>query len=210
MREQSPNPAEQLPANLMSLQQELAEIAAKTNGKPAVTIRPCRQIDFETIYTIVNDAAEAYRGVIPADCWKAPYMSREELRHEIGEGVVFWGCEQDSELVGVMGIQDVMDVTLIRHAYVRTGKQNKGLGGKLLAELLAQMTRPVLVGTWAAAEWAIRFYQRHGFQMVSPEEKDRLLRKYWSIPDRQIETSVVLADERWRSLPGHGAACPAG
>ncbi len=174
-----------------------------------MTIRPCRQIDFETIYAIVNDAAEAYRRVIPEDCWRVPYMSREELRHEIAQGVTFWGCQVDSELVGVMGIQDVLDVTLIRHAYVRTAQRNQGIGGMLLAELLAQTTRPTLVGTWAAAEWAIRFYQRHGFRLVTPEEKDRLLRKYWSIPDRQIETSVVLADERWRSLPGHGAACPA-
>ena len=210
MHEQSPRRAEQLPANLTALQQELAEIAAKTNGKPAVTVRPCRKIDFETIYTIVNDAAEAYRGVIPVDCWRAPYMSREELRHEIAQGVTFWCCEQDPELVGVMGLQDVMDVTLIRHAYVRAGQQHKGLGGNLLAELPALTTRPTLVGTWAAAEWAIRFYRRHGFQMVSPAEKDRLFQKYWSISDRQIETSVVLADEQWCSLPGHGAACPAG
>ena len=173
-----------------------------------MTIRPCRQVDFETVYSIINDAAEAYRGVIPEDCWKVPYMSREELRHEISDAVVFWGCEEDSDLAGVMGIQDVMDVTLIRHAYVLTTRRNQGIGGRLLAELLTHTARPVLVGTWAAAEWAIRFYQRHGFQMVSPAEKDRLLRKYWSIPDRQIETSVVLADERWQNLPGHGAACP--
>ena len=171
MHEQSPRPAEQLPANLMSLQQELAEIAAKTNGKPAMTIRPCRQIDFETMYAIVNDAAEAYRGLIPADCWQAPYMPREELRHEIAQGVMFWGCEQDADLVGVMGLQDVVDVTLIRHAYVRTAKRNQGLGGRLLAELLAHTTRPALVGTWAAAEWAIRFYQRHGFRLVTPERE---------------------------------------
>jgi N-acetylglutamate synthase-like GNAT family acetyltransferase len=185
-------------------------MAAKASGSPNMTIRPCRQVDFDTVCTIINDAAEAYRDVIPEDCWKAPYMSREELRHEISDAVVFWGCEEDSELAGVMGVQDVMDVTLIRHAYIRTAKRNRGLGGKLLAELLTKTTRPVLVGTWAAAEWAIRFYQRHGFRLVTPEEKDRLLRKYWSIPDRQIETSVVLADERWRSLPGHGSACPVG
>ena len=164
-------------------------------GEYAV-IRPCRQVDFETIHAIINDAAEAYRGVIPADCWKVPYMSREELRHEMAEGVAFWGYEDRSELLGVMGIQDVMDVTLIRHAYVRTAKRNQGIGGKLLAKLLSHTTRPTLVGTWAAAEWAIRFYQRHGFRLVTPEEKDRLLRKYWSIPARQIETSVVLADVR--------------
>ena len=116
----------------------------------------------------INDAAEACRGVIPADCWKVPYMSREELRHEISDAVVFWGCEEDSELAGVMGMQELQDVTLIRHAYVRTARRNQGIGGRLLAELLTHTARPVLVGTWAAAEWAIHFYQRHGFQMVSP------------------------------------------
>jgi len=197
MGEQRRSPAEQRLANLKALKRELEEMAAKAKGNTSVTICPCRQVDFETIYAIINDAAEAYRGVIPADCWKVPYMSREELRHEIAEGIVFWGCEKDAELVGVMGIQDVMDVTLIRHAYVRTAEQNQGIGGKVLAELMEHTTRPTLVGTWAAAEWAVRFYQRHGFRLVSPAEKDRLLRTYWSIPDRQIETSVVLADERW-------------
>jgi GNAT superfamily N-acetyltransferase len=188
---------EKRPANLTELQRELAEMAAQTSGRLSVTIRPCRLVDFETIHAIINDAAQAYRGVIPADCWKAPYMSREALRHEIAEGVVFWGGERDAELAGVMGAQEIMDVTLIRHAYVRTAARNQGIGGKVLAELLSQTTRPTLVGTWAAAEWAVRFYQRHGFRLVSPEEKDRLLRTYWSITDRQIETSVVLADERW-------------
>ena len=205
MGEQGGSPVEQRVANLKALTREMEELAAGGNrGKPRITIRPCRQVDFETIYAIVNDAAEAYRGVIPADCCNVPYMSREELRHEIAAAVVFWGAEKDAELAGVMGIQDIRDVTLIRHAYVRTAARNQGIGGKVLAELMRNMTRPTLVGTWAAAEWAIRFYQRHGFRLVSPAEKDRLLRQYWSISDRQIETSVVLADERWCAL--HGAA----
>ncbi len=160
-------------------------------------IRPCDNTEFEMIYEIINDAARAYKGVIPADCWKEPYMSKDELRHEVDEGVVFWGYEEDGELVGVMGIQHVQDVTLIRHAYVRTAKQNRGIGRRLLSHLREQTTRPILIGTWADAAWAIRFYERYGFRLVSSEEKGRLLRKYWSIPERQIETSVVLADQKW-------------
>jgi N-acetylglutamate synthase-like GNAT family acetyltransferase len=160
-------------------------------------IRACNHNDFEAIYSIVNEAAEAYRGVIPADRWKEPYMPRHELRHETECGVRFWGEEEAGELIGVMGIQDVEDVTLIRHAYVRTARQGHGVGGRLLAELRKQTSRPVLMGTWAAAVWAVRFYQRHGFTLVTPEEKNRLLKKYWSIPERQVETSVVLADQRW-------------
>ncbi len=160
-------------------------------------IRQCDNTEFEMIYEIINDAAQAYKGVIPADCWKEPYMSEDELRHEMDEGVVFWGYEEDGELVGVMGIQQVQDVTLIRHAYVRTAKRNQGIGGILLSYLREQTTRPILIGTWADAVWAIRFYEKHGFRLVSSEEKDRLLRKYWSIPERQIETSVVLADQKW-------------
>jgi GNAT superfamily N-acetyltransferase len=172
----------------------------RQDRQPHAVIRPCQPGDFEVLDTIINDAAEAYRGVIPQDRWKAPYMSPDELRHEMAEGVTFWGYEEDAELLGVMGIQDVLDVTLIRHAYVRTSRQNRGIGGKLLTELRRETSRPTLIGTWAAADWAIRFYQRHGFQMVSPEEKNRLLRRYWSIPDRQVETSVVLADDRWWNL----------
>jgi N-acetylglutamate synthase-like GNAT family acetyltransferase len=160
-------------------------------------IRPCKDGEVETMYVIINDAAEAYRGIIPADCWQEPYMSKDELRHEINEGVVFWGYEEKGRLLGVMGIQDVQDVTLMRHAYVRMEMRNQGIGGKLLSALRTQTARPVLVGTWAAAVWAVRFYENHGFRMVTPEEKDRLLRKYWSIPERQVETSVVLADRRW-------------
>jgi N-acetylglutamate synthase-like GNAT family acetyltransferase len=158
-------------------------------------IRPCRQSDFLAIWTIINDGASAYRGIIPADRLHDPYMTVEELNHEIAGGVQFWGCEDNGSLVGVMGSQDVADVTLIRHAYVRTDYQKQGVGAQLLAGLRAMASRPVLIGTWAAADWAIRFYQRHGFHLVSHQEKERLLRKYWDIPTRQIETSVVLTDQ---------------
>jgi len=157
-------------------------------------IRLCVDSDFETIYEIINDAAQAYQGVIPADCWKEPYMPREELRHEIDDGVQFWGYEE-GELVGVMGMQHVQDVTLIRHAYVRTARRNQGIGSQLLIYLRKRTTRPILVGTWADAVWAIRFYEKHGFRLVTGEEKNRLLGKYWSIPKRQVETSVVLAEQ---------------
>jgi N-acetylglutamate synthase-like GNAT family acetyltransferase len=160
-------------------------------------IRPCNDTDFDAICSIINEAAEAYRGVIPTDRWHEPYMPQEALRNEIQSGVRFWGYEEDAEVFGVMGIQDVQDVTLIRHAYVRTAKRGRGIGGKLLAELRTLTTRPILIGTWAVATWAIRFYEKHGFRLVTPAEKDRLLKKYWSIPERQVETSVVLGDERW-------------
>lgn len=164
-------------------------------------IRQCDSSEFEIIYEIINDAAQAYKGVIPGDRWKEPYMSKDELQHEIDEGVIFWGYEEDGELVGVMGIQHVQDVTLIRHAYVRTTKQNQGIGGILLSHLRKQTTRPILIGTWADAVWAIRFYEKRGFRLVSSEEKTRLLRKYWSVPERQIETSVVLADQKYFDTP---------
>jgi N-acetylglutamate synthase-like GNAT family acetyltransferase len=156
-------------------------------------IRECLEDDFEAIYEIINDAAQAYRGIIPSDRWHDPYMPRKELLEEISSGVVFLGYEKEGELVGVMGTQDVQDVTLIRHAYVRTAHRSQGIGGELLGQIMDGATRPVLIGTWAAAFWAVRFYERHGFTMVSPAEKERLLRKYWSLPDRQIVTSVVLA-----------------
>jgi N-acetylglutamate synthase-like GNAT family acetyltransferase len=168
-----------------------------------VMIRQCDNSEVELIYSIINDAAEAYKGVIPGDRWKEPYMAKDELQHEIGQGVVFWGYEQDGELVGVMGIQHLQDVTLIRHAYVRTANRNQGIGGKLLSSLRQQATRPLLVGTWADALWAIHFYENHGFRLVSWEEKERLLRKYWSIPERQVETSVVLADQKWLDARQH-------
>jgi GNAT superfamily N-acetyltransferase len=161
-------------------------------------IRRCDDRDFEEIWAIINDGALAYKGIIPEDRWTEPYMSRDKLRHEIADGVMFWGYEESRVLAGVMGIQRVKDVTLIRHAYVRTGCQKQGIGGQLLSHLREMATCPVLIGTWADAVWAIRFYERHDFQMVSPQEKERLLRAYWTIPERQIETSVVLADQRWR------------
>jgi N-acetylglutamate synthase-like GNAT family acetyltransferase len=163
-------------------------------------IRRCDDRDFELIRTIINDGAQAYRGIIPADRWTEPYMSREKLQHEIDDGVVFWGFEEAGSIAGVMGLQQVQDVTLIRHAYVRTSSQNRGIGAQLLSHLRELATGPVLIGTWAAASWAIRFYERHGFQIVDTEEKNRLLKKYWTVPERQIETSVVLADQRWREM----------
>jgi N-acetylglutamate synthase-like GNAT family acetyltransferase len=162
-------------------------------------IRRCDDRDFESIWSIINDGAQAYRGTIPEDRWTEPYMSRKKLQHEIDSGVVFWGCQDDGTLIGVMGLQQVQDVTLIRHAYVRSGSQNRGIGSQLLSHLRELTNDPVLIGTWADAVWAIRFYERHGFRMVSAEEKDRLLKKYWSTPERQVETSVVLADARWWS-----------
>lgn len=164
---------------------------------------PCTGGDWHEIHEIINDAAQAYRGVIPDDCWHEPYMSSEALMQEIDSGVNFWGYREGDELIGVMGIQQVKDVTLIRHAYVRTAQRGRGIGGKLLQFLLTTTDRPVLIGTWAAATWAIRFYQKHGFRLVTPEEKDRLLRKYWNIPERQVETSVVLADENWFRSQSH-------
>ncbi len=161
-------------------------------------IRQCIDRDFEAILAIINDGAEAYRSVIPPDRWKEPYMGADELRHEIASGVSFSGAWRDDALVGVMGVQPVTDVILIRHAYVRTACQNQGIGGELLRHLTDRVDRPVLIGTWAAARWAIRFYEGHGFKMVERDDKDRLLKTYWSIPERQIDTSIVLADARWR------------
>jgi GNAT superfamily N-acetyltransferase len=158
------------------------------------TIRICRDEESGAILAIVNAAAEAYRGVIPEDRWHEPYMDSRELEDEIAAGVVFWGYEDEGALIGVMGIQPVDDIDLIRHAYVLPGRQGRGIGGALLLHLRALSDRRMLVGTWAAAEWAIRFYQRNGFKLVSPERKTALLKTHWTIPDRQIETSVVLAD----------------
>jgi GNAT superfamily N-acetyltransferase len=160
------------------------------------SIRLCRADERAEILAIVNSAAETYRGVIPADRWHEPYMPASELEAELAAGVVFWGYEVGGALVGVMGIQQMRDVDLIRHAYVSPACQGRGVGSALLEHLARSPTRPMLVGTWAAAGWAIRFYRRHGFEPVSPERKDELLRTYWSIPDRQIETSVVLAKPR--------------
>jgi GNAT superfamily N-acetyltransferase len=156
-------------------------------------IRPCRADEREAILEIVNAAAEAYRGVIPADRWHESYMPAAELDGEIDAGVRFWGYEAGGELLGVMGVQRVRDVDLIRHAYVAPASQGRGVGGALLEHLLESATRQLLVGTWVAAEWAVRFYRAHGFERVDDERAAELLREYWSIPERQVETSVVLA-----------------
>jgi GNAT superfamily N-acetyltransferase len=163
-------------------------------------IRRCNDSDAEVVWTIINEGAQAYRGVIPADQWAEQYMSREDLKCEIDDGVVFWGFEDGGELVGVMGIQKVRDVTLIRHAYVRSSWQKRGIGAQLLSHLLGLTNDPILIGTWADAVWAIRFYEKHGFRMVSLAEKDLLLKKYWKISERQRQTSVVLADSKWRGV----------
>ena len=158
----------------------------------------CTTNDVNDIYEIINDAASVYKGVIPADRWHEPYMSEQELQAQIEQGVVFWSYKEDGKILGVMGIQDKGDVTLIRHAYVRTIARNKGIGGKLLAHLTELTSKPVLIGTWAAAEWAISFYSKYGFRLVTEEEKNKLLTRYWTIPPRQVETSVVLAISDWQ------------
>ena len=163
-----------------------------------IVIQKCTDADFEEIYEIINDGAEAYRGIIPTDRWHEPYMSREQLRQEIDAGVQFWGFEEGSALIGVMGIQDRGEVTLIRHSYVRSRMRNRGIGSGLLRFLESTTEKPILIGTWADATWAVTFYQKHGYRLVSTEEKNQLLRKYWHIPERQVETSVVLAGKKWR------------
>ena len=155
-------------------------------------IRKCTETDFNTIFDIINDAAQAYKDVIPEDRWHEPYMPLDELRKEIEDGIVFWGLEHDGRLLGVMGIQDKGDVTLIRHAYVWTQSQKLKIGTKLLQHLEKMTKKPILIGTWATASWAISFYEKNRYTLVSKEEKDRLLKKYWSIPERQVEASVVL------------------
>lgn len=155
--------------------------------------------DFNDILEIINDASIAYKGVIPTDRWHEPYMPEDELKKQIDEGVEFWCYQENGSIAGVMGIQERLDVTLIRHAYVRTAHRNKGIGGKLLKHLTKLTDKPVLIGTWADAKWAIDFYIKHGFRLLSRAEKNELLAKYWSIPGRQVETSVVLADAKWKS-----------
>jgi GNAT superfamily N-acetyltransferase len=157
-------------------------------------IRACRDDEGRAILDIVNAAAVAYRGVIPPDCWHEPYFTADQLDREMAAGVAFWGCEEDGTLVGVMGLQPVCGVDLIRHAYVLPDRQRRGIGGALLVHLRGLTDRRLLVGTWAAADWAIRFYQRHGFQLVPPAQKTALLETYWTVPPRQIDTSVVLAN----------------
>ena len=160
-------------------------------------IRGCDAADFNTILAVINDAAVAYRGVIPPEHWHEPYMAAAALRQEINEGVQFWGDERAGGLIGVMGIQDVEEVTLIRHAYVRAAMRNHGIGDRLLTHLRALPARPMLIGTWAAASWAIHFYEQRGFRRVSDEERALLLTRYWTVPQGQIDVSVVLADQRW-------------
>lgn len=163
----------------------------------AGVIRPVAEDDFEAVYEIVNDAAQAYRGIIPADRWHEPYMPREELRNEINDGVMFFGYEVCGILAGVMGLQDKGEVDLIRHAYVRTACRSCGIGGKLLEFLRRRSGKPILVGTWADASWAVRFYEKNGFRLIEDREHtNALLRRYWNIPARQVETSVVLTDEK--------------
>jgi GNAT superfamily N-acetyltransferase len=161
-------------------------------------IRPLKITEVATALKIVNAAATAaYKGVIPDDCWQEPYMPRAEILAEIAAGVNFWAYEAAGDILGVMGRQPLGEVTLIRHAYVRPAAQQQGVGALLLQQLLQGVDAPILVGTWAAAWWAIRFYEKHGFRLVTPLVKDRLLRRYWTISDRQVETSVVLGDEKW-------------
>jgi GNAT superfamily N-acetyltransferase len=175
----------------------LAPPSVEPSPATSPAIRPLRDQEIDRALSIINQAALAYKGVIPADCWQEPYMPAEELQAEIAAGVSFWGYESEGRLLGVMGRQDLVGVTLIRHAYVDPGGQRQGVGARLLTRLLQEITGPVLVGTWAAAWWAIRFYEKHGFRLVTQAEKDRLLRTYWTISPRQVETSVVLADPRW-------------
>ena len=162
-------------------------------------VRKATQGDFQHIYEIINDAAIAYKGIIPADRWHEPYMPQTELEEQIADGVNFTCYLEDGEIVGVMGIQDKGEVNLIRHAYVTTKRRGGGIGGVLLRELVEASPKPILIGTWRAADWAIRFYEKHGFVQVSEEEKNRLLKTFWNIPDRQIETSVVLKDQRHKT-----------
>ena len=169
-------------------------------------IRRCTAHDFDRIHAIINEGARAYKGIIPVDRWAEPYMSRAQLQHEIDEGVIFWGYEASGQLSGVMGIQPARDVTLIRHAYVLTTSQKQGIGAHLLAHLRELATAPVLIGTWADAAWAIRFYEKHGIQLIAGQEKDALLKKYWTISDRQVETSVVLADATWCKINQESSA----
>jgi N-acetylglutamate synthase-like GNAT family acetyltransferase len=163
-------------------------------------IRPCTAADIPAIFDIVNDAALAYKGIIPADCWHEPYMPLDELQSELADGVAFWGFEREGSLVGVMGIQDKGDVALVRHAYVRTNVRRGGIGAALLSHLETLTRKDILIGTWAAATWAIAFYRKNGYALVNEEQKNRLLRRYWSITERQVATSVVL-EKRGRSRP---------
>src|SRR5712664_916518 len=165
-------------------------------------IRKCSEADLSALYEIVNDAARAYKGIIPADRLHEPYMPMEELKSEIAAGVRFWGCESDGELLGVMGMQDKGEVDLIRHAYVKTAKRKQGIGSELLRHIEKSARKPILLGTWRDATWAVAFYEKNGYRRLSRQDTERLLRKFWSIPERQIETSVVLANAAWKSERG--------
>ena len=154
-------------------------------------IRECTESDAERICFVVNEAAEAYRGVIPDDCWHAPYMPLDELRREMA-GMTFFGWDDGDGLAGVMGYQPLEGVTLVRHAYVLSTRQGEGIGGRLLDHLTAMSSGRLLVGTWKAATWAVRFYERHGLRRLGDAESQELLRRYWDIPQRQRETSLVL------------------
>jgi len=189
------------------------EPTAHTSGHPRSGIKNillCGPSDLPTIYEIINESAMAYKGVIPADRWHEPYMPMGELHSEINKGVRFYGYWIESRLIGVMGVQDVQDVTLIRHAYVRTEFRGQGIGRELLACLRQLTSRPVLIGTWKAASWAVHFYEKNGFVQVEESEKNSLLQTYWRVPDRQIEESVVLADRRWRedAVGSSNQSCP--
>jgi N-acetylglutamate synthase-like GNAT family acetyltransferase len=162
-------------------------------------IERCTLSDISMINEIINDGASAYKGIIPEDRWHEPYMSREELLTQIDQGVEFWGYKENGVMLGVMGIQDRSDVTLIRHAYIRSVARNKGIGSKLLSYLKDLTNKPILIGTWADATWAIEFYKKNGFRLLPEKEKNDLLLKYWKIPARQVETSVVLAAADWKS-----------
>lgn len=165
-------------------------------------IRQAKAADLTQVLAIINEAAQAYRGVIPADRWHDPYMPEQELVRELASGVIFWVAEEDGRLLGVMGIQDKGAVALVRHAYVAPTTQRQGVGTKLLRHVEGLAGKPILIGTWGDASWAIDFYRRNGFTVVAHAQKERLLRTYWSIPERQIDTSVVLADRRWRAAAG--------
>ena len=163
----------------------------------SLSIRPCPEEELEEIHAIINDAAEAYRGKIPTDCWHEPYMSQNDLNKEIENGVEFWVSGGAKGINGVMGIQDKTDVCLIRHAYVRSNAQRGGVGSVLLKHIETLTQKPILIDTWADAGWAIQFYQKHRYQLIDKAETPSLLDKYWGVPKRQVETSVVLAHARW-------------
>jgi GNAT superfamily N-acetyltransferase len=165
-------------------------------------IRAAGPPDLDTIFEIINDSARAYKGVIPETAWHEPYMPMVHLQSEIAKGVSFYCCDLDGRTMGVMGIQDVKDVTLVRHAYVRTESRSQGIGRALLESVTRLTPRPVLIGAWRAANWAIQFYQKNGFTLLDEAEKNRLLKHYWTIPDFQVEQSVVLADRRWMERAG--------